>query len=690
MALTASRSELNVALVGESEVSAMLEATKKQMAELETKIRSLTGASKDQVAAVKQSESAIKSANSTMVSAAKRAEGVVEGVDKIKSAFDKVVGVAGFLGSAVTGAITAFNFLREAFDDTAEQTAKLERELKAAEARAKSFKAAVDTVSSSLARLRSHEKQAGQAVAQELEEMYAALGDEISAAEQKVQIKIEAVRGRQKQFDDDIKASRAEQAKSTQVISKTEGELFALRGKAQEAELDFERRRAEVARTRPRDLDDWVKAEEKALYVRRDQFASEISQRTQLIEQAKKSIEQGKEEIAQLEDRAITADITAKALQDVQRETVDAFFKVKEKDDGGGGGGGGAKRIADMAALREAERKQFLEWLGDTQREAAALNKLRADNAKADEVRRNAVRDEAALFEELGALRLKVTAELGNLPTTGITAEAFKDVREKLAKQLADIDRLTAARVQASRDGGMTTAEEDAITAALARQREEMEKLTGMTEDLAVARGKAAQVAAEELEKAKLAKPLEDLEKYKEGIGQLTQMAVPAFGEIGTVLSQVTDQLQKYKDEQISMTQAVTNSASSIAGAIAKQVGGVKAEAAVRAIFETAMGFATLVSNPIESAGHFTAAAMFGLAAGGVLKTGASSSTGGQQAPATRAASTTASSNTGGGGPITNVYNLQTGIVDGQSTARAFRQAEQQARNTGMASAGGW
>jgi hypothetical protein len=137
------------------------------------------------------------------------------------------------------------------------------------------------------------------------------------------------------------------------------------------------------------------------------------------------------------------------------------------------------------------------------------------------------------------------------------------------------------------------------------------------------------------------------------------------------------------------MAKAVTGSASAIAGAIAKQVGGVKAEAGVRAIFETAMGFATL-ANPVESAGHFTAAAMFGLAAGGVLKTGPSSGAGGQKAPATRTASTTATSSSGGGGPITNVYNLQTGIVDGQSTARAFRQAEQQARNTGMASAGGW
>jgi hypothetical protein len=135
------------------------------------------------------------------------------------------------------------------------------------------------------------------------------------------------------------------------------------------------------------------------------------------------------------------------------------------------------------------------------------------------------------------------------------------------------------------------------------------------------------------------------------------------------------------------MAMAVTNSASSIAGAIAKQIGGVKAEAAVRAIFETAMGFATL-ANPLESAGHFTAATMFGLVAGGVLKSGGSP---GGQKPAQKPAAATKESNYGGGGgSITNVYNLQTGVVDGQGTARAFRRAEQQARNTGMASAGGW
>jgi hypothetical protein len=39
---------------------------------------------------------------------------------------------------------------------------------------------------------------------------------------------------------------------------------------------------------------------------------------------------------------------------------------------------------------------------------------------------------------------------------------------------------------------------------------------------------------------------------------------------------------------------------------------------------------------------------------------------------------------------VTNVYNLSAGVVDGQSTTRAFRRAEIQSRNTGFAHAGGW
>jgi len=685
MALTAARSELNVALVGESEVSAMLEQSKRQMAELEAKIRSLTGASKEQTAAAKASGAGLDAVNGKMTGLAKRAEGVVEGVDKVKGAFEKVIGAAGFIGSAVTGAVTAFEFLRDIFDDSAEEAAKLEAQMQATKAKTEQLKTSIDRLSGSMRAMQAATGQGAAALKSERAALAELQGDFERAAFEREGATFEQAKQREADLRSEKAKTVAAELDSRRQLTSADREIQDLREKqkAEDKRLSLEESRALL---RSQELK--VKEIQAQRAGNKLTFELQIANATVVKSVAEQANKAASEQLDQITERVGVASQTTRQML----ENISKFGQVSVPQPdagGGGGGGGGARQMVEMAAVREAERQQFLEWLGETQREVAALNKLRADSAKADEVRRNAVRDEAALFDELGALRLKVTAELGNLPTTGVTAEAFKDVREKLAKQLADIDRLTAARVQASRDGGMTTAEEDAITAALARQREEMEKLAGMTEDLAVARGKAAQVAAEELEKARLAKPLEDLEKYKEGIGQLTQMAVPAFGEIGTVLSQVTDQLQKYKDGQTSMTKAVTNSASSIAGAIAKQVGGVKAEAGVRAIFETAMGFATLVSNPVESAGHFTAAAMFGLAAGGVLKTGASSGAGGQKAPATRAASTTASS-TGGGGPITNVYNLQTGIVDGQSTARAFRQAEQQARNTGMASAGGW
>jgi hypothetical protein len=684
MALTAARSELNVALVGENEVSAMLEQSKRQMGELEAKIRSLTGASREQVAAAKDSGSALESVNGRMVGVAKRAESVVEGVDKVKGAFEKVIGVAGFLGSAVTGAISAFEFLRDIFDDSAEEAAKLEAQMKATQARTDAFKSSVDRLSSSLKAMQVATGQGAIALKQERAALLELQGDFEAAAFERAGVDIDVVISKEKDLRE--QRSKAEQER-----------LAALKTFRQaEDEADRERRKTEAANRelyrqeqRARQKGRIVEADE----LRAQQAINKVTSANAIISQnaianaAKATASATLEQMKQLTERAdVLKQTSAEMLKNLGE--FGQTTRPQPVEPGGGGGGGARREMIDMAALREAEREQFLDWLRQTQSEMAALNKARAEGEAADKARRDAVRDEAALFDELSAMRMKVSAELSNLPTTGVTAEAFEDVREKMAKQLAAIDQLMASRVQASRDGAMTTAEEDAITAALAKQREEMEKLTEMTEDLAVARGKAAMQAAEDLEKARLAEPLKDLEKYKEGIAQMSQMAIPAFGEIGTVISQVTEQLTKYKDGQTSMAKAVTNSASSIAGAIAKQVGGVKAEAAVRALFETAMGFATL-SNPVESAGHFTAAAMFGLVAGGVLKTGASSA-GGQKAPPTKVASTTASSGGGGGGSITNVYNLQTGIVDGQSTARAFRQAEQQARNTGMASAGGW
>jgi hypothetical protein len=290
-----------------------------------------------------------------------------------------------------------------------------------------------------------------------------------------------------------------------------------------------------------------------------------------------------------------------------------------------------------------------------------------------------------------------VLAQLADVPK-GKAGEEVQKVRKELEEQLKAIDEVLKARGELDLLGAVN---EDKVAEAVKKQTDAYAKLKEGVDNLTGAKEKAAEAerkmqqealaadkkAREELEKQKLAMPLKEVESYKDGINQLSQMAVPAFGDIAKVVDQVATQMGRYKDGQTGLAAAVGASASSIAGAVAKQIGGVKAEAGIRAIYETAMGFATMFTNPAQSVGHFTAATMFGLVAGGVVKTGP----GGQKPPAEEAASTTKGSSGGGqGGAITNVYNLQTGIVDGQSTARAFRQAEQQARNTGMASAGGW
>jgi hypothetical protein len=359
--------------------------------------------------------------------------------------------------------------------------------------------------------------------------------------------------------------------------------------------------------------------------------------------------------------------------------------KEPEKKDTPKGGGGKSKAERE----REAAEKAEAEALRDAERMVAAqagITKL----AEREELVRQAVADEAKLFEGLARKRSEVVATLDSIPKdlAGGAEKAFAPLSDALKKQLEEIDKVLGSRVEFDLEIA-SPEEEDALLKALGTQKTAYDKLTESIGANIAMQSKAQDASVELLEAYERGLPTQRLEEFQTGLAQLQQMSVPAFGEIGNVIGQVSDQFARYKAGQTSMTNATIQGASAIAGAIAKQVGGVKAEAGIRALFETAMGFATL-ANPVESAGHFTAAAMFGLAAGGVLKTGASSGAGGQKAPATRTASTTATSGSGGGGPITNVYNLQTGIVDGQSTARAFRQAEQQARNTGMASAGGW
>jgi hypothetical protein len=204
------------------------------------------------------------------------------------------------------------------------------------------------------------------------------------------------------------------------------------------------------------------------------------------------------------------------------------------------------------------------------------------------------------------------------------------------------------------------------------------------------AQKEAAEARKKLAEEQASAERMSDAKPVLDFADALTSNLVPALGEVQGLMDEVTNIFEKFTDGQMNMTQALGQGAMEIAAFAAKSIGGVKAEAAVRAIYEGAMGFATL-ATPAISAGHFTAAAMLAGVATGVI--------GGSAAPSASAASkgmgkpsTSPSGNAGngGGGPVTNVYNLTAGVIDGQSTTRAFRRAELQSRGSGFATAGGW
>ena len=95
------------------------------------------------------------------------------------------------------------------------------------------------------------------------------------------------------------------------------------------------------------------------------------------------------------------------------------------------------------------------------------------------------------------------------------------------------------------------------------------------------------------------------------------------------------------------------------------------------------MGFATLI-NPVESAGHFTAAALLGAVAlgagggGGKKSSGGGSSGGGASG-----------GSQGNSGPSTIVYNFSTLVTDRQQVTTAIRQSTRASAGTGASSRAG-
>jgi hypothetical protein len=140
----------------------------------------------------------------------------------------------------------------------------------------------------------------------------------------------------------------------------------------------------------------------------------------------------------------------------------------------------------------------------------------------------------------------------------------------------------------------------------------------------------------------------------------------------------VNDVWQAFVDKNIELEDAIAGSARAVAGAVAEQIGGTKALAAVEAAYHVYKGIGTAFTNPAESAGHFIAAAGLAAVAAGAIGGGSSKKASAPASPARPEREERDSA------PSEVNYNFSSGIMDGQSVMAAMRQAERASRGTGF------
>ena len=174
---------------------------------------------------------------------------------------------------------------------------------------------------------------------------------------------------------------------------------------------------------------------------------------------------------------------------------------------------------------------------------------------------------------------------------------------------------------------------------------------------------------------ARMATDAEKLAAALQQVADATGLVAQAMPEMGSALAEVQAITAQVVEGKMSLNNALAAGATAIAANAAKAIGGVRAEAAVRAAYEVGMGFAT-IGNPFVSAGHFTAAALLGAVAAGAGGGGGGSRAGGSSRGESRGG--------GSNGPSTVVYNFSTLVTDRQQVVSAVRQSQRSTRGTGL------
>jgi hypothetical protein len=324
-----------------------------------------------------------------------------------------------------------------------------------------------------------------------------------------------------------------------------------------------------------------------------------------------------------------------------------------------------AARAAQEKKELEAQRKTFQAAI---QESSKGLVQVEKHFEKAKELHRKSM-ELAREPEVITFPELEITPDPPRTGGSGLSGDRRADTAEQAAR------RAKESREQDIRMNREFTAQ--VLENSRLREEREREEMR-FAEEAAALRERFAE-ARERFAREDAAAPVLDF------AGALTSNLVPALGEVEAAMARVTDIFEQFREGQMSMTEAIGTGAMEIAAFTAKSIGGVKAEAAVRAAYELAMGFATL-TTPAISAGHFTAAAMLTGVATGVIGGGASaSSKAAPNAAEPRKKEATATDKSGS----MNVYNISAGIGDPQSIRRTLVQADRASSGTGYTRWGG-
>jgi hypothetical protein len=298
---------------------------------------------------------------------------------------------------------------------------------------------------------------------------------------------------------------------------------------------------------------------------------------------------------ARLAERDLIAQIRIETenLRTIQEQGVTVYEEIRKKLGEG----------ASIVSFIKETNDHTANWQDNLRRSLALIEALE-----------NRAQDAAATEHERALLRQQQEKRRQELESTGAkeaekNEESLHDARKARWEERLEQGRIEADQAQRNFEEEMERQEERARLLGLDRTGLTLPPidLTAILDEIAEADGSYLSIFEQALSGwiAFYEQVLADAPTLNDTLQSLGDIAGNAFEGMANAIGNVVQQWVLYGETGPAIMRKI------LASALAT----IAAEAAVRAIYELALGFAALFFNPAEAAAHFTAAALFGAVA---------------------------------------------------------------------------